>query len=154
TTYANAHAGHGRTFTTYDVLVRYLRARGFDVTFVRNITDVDDKILARAKELGEDPIAFSKRMTQVNQEELHAIGCLDPDVEPKVSDHIGEIIALVGDLVKKGTAYVAPTPVGQDVYFSVRGFADYGKLSRRKIDDLLAGARVEVGEVKRDPLDF
>lgn len=154
TTYDHAHAGHARTYTAFDVLVRFLRARGYDVTFVRNVTDVDDKILKRAAERGEDPLAFSRRMSDVNDAELRAIGCLDPDVQPRVSECVPDIIALVEQLVAKGAAYVAPTDKGNDVYFAVREFPGYGKLSHRNIDDLLAGARVEVGEVKRDPLDF
>jgi cysteinyl-tRNA synthetase len=154
TTYDHAHAGHARTFIAFDVLVRFLRARGLEVTFVRNITDVDDKILKRALELGESPIEFSRRMSVVNAAELRAIGCLEPDVEPRVSDHIAEIVELVGALVARGAAYVSATPKGNDVYFAVRAFPGYGKLSHRNVDDLLSGARVEPGEQKRDALDF
>ena len=154
TTYDHAHAGHARTNTTFDVLVRHLRARGFAVTFVRNVTDVDDKILKRAKELGEEPLALSKRMGDICDAELASIGCMRPDHEPRVSTHIPEIIALTEKLIEKGSAYVATTPKGNDVYFAVRSFPDYGKLSKRKIDELQAGARVEVGEIKKDPLDF
>jgi cysteinyl-tRNA synthetase len=154
TTYDHAHAGHARTFVAFDVLVRFLRARGFRVTYVRNVTDVDDKILKRAAERGEAPLELSRRMSLVNADELHGAGCMDPDVEPRVSETIPEIVALVGELVDKGAAYPAETEIGTDVYFAVRSFPGYGKLSHRKIDDLLSGARVEVGEVKRDPLDF
>src|SRR5580700_2341299 len=94
TTYDHAHAGHARTFIVFDVLVRFLRARGYRVTFVRNMTDVDDKILARAKERGEAPLALSKRMADINTEELRACGCADPDHEPKVSENIDAIVAL------------------------------------------------------------
>jgi cysteinyl-tRNA synthetase len=138
----------------FDVLVRFLRARGFRVTYVRNVTDVDDKILKRAAERGEAPLELSKRMSLVNADELHGAGCMDPDVEPRVSETIPEIVALVEDLVAKGAAYPATTETGTDVYFAVRAFPGYGKLSHRKVDDLISGARVEVGEVKRDPLDF
>jgi len=154
TTYDHAHAGHARTFIAFDVLVRFLRARGYRVTFVRNVTDVDDKILKRALERGEPPLELSRRMSQVNAEELHAVGCLDPDFEPRVSEHVGQIVRLIEELVAKGAAYVAATDKGNDVYFAVRAFPGYGKLSHRNIDDLQAGARVEVGESKRDPLDF
>jgi cysteinyl-tRNA synthetase len=154
TTYDHAHAGHARTFVAFDVLVRFLRARGLRVTYVRNVTDVDDKILKRAAERGEPPLELSKRMALVNADELHGAGCMDPDLEPRVSETIPEIVALVADLVAKGAAYPATTETGTDVYFAVRAFPGYGKLSHRKIDDLLSGARVEVGEVKRDPLDF
>lgn len=154
TTYDLAHAGHARTNTTFDVLVRHLRARGLRVTFVRNVTDVDDKILNRAKERNEDPLALSQRMSDLADIDLGAIGCQKPDHEPRVSTHIPEIIDLVTKLIENGSAYVVPTAVGQDVYFSVRNFKPYGKLSRRNLDDLVSGARVEVGDVKRDPLDF
>jgi cysteinyl-tRNA synthetase len=154
TTYDHAHAGHARTFVAFDVLVRFLRARGYRVTYVRNVTDVDDKILKRAAERGEPPLELSKRMSLVNADELHGAGCMDPDVEPRVSETIPEIVKLVEELVAKGAAYPAPTPTGTDVYFAVRAFPGYGKLSHRKVDDLISGARVEVGEVKRDPLDF
>lgn len=154
TTYDAPHAGHGRTHTTFDVLARHLRARGYEVTHVRNVTDVDDRILARAKERKEDPLALSSRMSDLCDRELRAIGCADPTHEPRVSRTIPEIIALIETLIDKGLAYVAPTPKGKDVLFAVRNFPDYGKLSHRNLDDLLSGARVEVDESKRDPLDF
>ncbi len=154
TTYDHAHAGHARTFIAFDVLVRFLRTRGYEVTFVRNVTDVDDKILKRAAERGEAPLALSKRMSEINAAELRAVGCLTPDVEPRVSESIPEIVSLIASLVDKGAAYVAPTDKGNDVYFAVRAFPGYGKLSHRNLDDLQAGARVEIGEVKRDPMDF
>jgi cysteinyl-tRNA synthetase len=154
TTYDHAHAGHARTCIAFDVLVRFLRARGFDVKFVRNVTDVDDKILKRARERGESPLAFSHRMAEINAAELRAIGCLEPDAEPRVSDTIPEIVELVEGLVARGAAYVSPTPKGNDVYFAVRAFPAYGKLSHRNVDDLMSGARVEPGEQKRDALDF
>lgn len=154
TTYHVAHAGHARTMTTFDVLVRHLRARGLKVTYVRNVTDVDDKILKKAAEAGEDPLAYSAARAKEVDLELKSIGCLKPDHEPKVSTHIPEIIALIEKLIEKGFAYVADTPKGKDVYFSVRSFPAYGKLSHRNIDDLLSGARIETGDIKRDPLDF
>ncbi len=154
TTYDHVHAGHARTFIAFDVLVRFLRVRGLDVTFVRNVTDVDDKILRRAQERGEPPLAFSQRMSDVNAAELRAIGCLEPDAEPRVSETIPEIVALVEKLVAQRAAYVSATPKGNDVYFAVRAFPAYGKLSHRNVDDLMSGARVEPGEQKRDALDF
>jgi cysteinyl-tRNA synthetase len=154
TTYDHAHAGHARTYVAFDVLVRFLRARGFSVTFVRNVTDVDDKILRRATECGEPPLEFSKRMAALNAGELHAVGCLDPDFEPRVSEHVPDILALTERLIERGAAYVAETDQGRDVYFAVRAFPGYGKLSHRNVDDLVSGARVEPGEAKRDPLDF
>jgi cysteinyl-tRNA synthetase len=154
TTYDHAHAGHGRTFIAFDVLVRFLRLRGYRVTFVRNVTDVDDKILQRARQRGEPALELSRRMSVINSEELLACGCAAPDLEPRVSESIDDIVRLIGELVAKEAAYVAPTAVGQDVYFAVRSFPEYGKLSRRVLDELVAGARVEPGEAKRDPLDF
>jgi cysteinyl-tRNA synthetase len=154
TTYDHAHVGHARTFVAFDVLVRFLRARGYRVTYVRNVTDVDDKILQRALERGEPPLELSRRMSLVNAEELRACGCLTPDAEPRVSETIGPIVALIEQLVAKDAAYVAETPKGRDVYFAVRAFPGYGKLSHRNVDDLVSGARVDPGDSKRDPLDF
>ncbi len=148
------HVGHGRTFTTFDVLVRHLRASGHRVVFVRNVTDVDDKILFKAKERGEEPLAYSARMTVLAQDDLRACGCLAPDHEPTVSEHIGPIVALVETLIAKGFAYVATTDVGRDVYYDVKAFGPYGKLSHRKLDEMQAGARVAVVEHKRNPEDF
>ncbi len=154
TTYDHAHAGHARTYVAFDVLVRFLRARGLNVSFVRNVTDVDDKILRRAMESGEPPLEFSKRMAALNAEELHSVGCLDPDFEPRVSEHLPDIVALIERLIERGAAYPATSDKGQDVYFAVRAFQGYGKLSHRNVDDLMSGARVDPGEAKRDPLDF
>ncbi|HEX3596034.1 MAG TPA: cysteine--tRNA ligase [Polyangiaceae bacterium] len=156
TVYDAPHAGHARSAVVFDVLVRTLRHRGFEAIAVRNITDVDDKILARAKENGEAPLELSSRMADLYRSEMIAVGCLPPDKEPKVSDHLPQIVALIEDLVGRGAAYAVDMPGGtRDVYFSVRGFPDYGKLSRRKLDELVAGARVEADETnKRDPMDF
>jgi cysteinyl-tRNA synthetase len=154
TPYDHAHAGHARTFVAFDVLVRFLRMRGYRVTFVRNLTDVDDKILKRAQERGEAPLDLSRRMSLINADELRGCGCMDPDHEPRVSETIPDIVALIERLVESGAAYAARTPTGTDVYFAVRAFPAYGRLSRRELDELKAGARVEVGEEKRDPLDF
>ena len=155
TVYDIAHAGNARPAVVFDVLARHLRASGYEVTYVRNITDVDDKILDRAKQLGEEPLALSARMAPIYQEDMRALGCQNPSVEPKVSEHIGEIIELIERLIANGAAYVVTLPSGaKDVYFSVRSFEGYGKLSRRNLDELEVGARVEPGEGKRDPLDF
>jgi cysteinyl-tRNA synthetase len=154
TTYNVAHAGHARANMAFDILVRHLRARGLKVTYVRNVTDVDDKILAASKETGEDPLALSGRMSRLVDDDMRAIGLLTPDVEPRVSTHLDDITRLIQRLLDTGFAYVAKTAKGQDVYFSVRSFPAYGKLSHRNIDDLLSGARIDVGESKRDPLDF
>jgi cysteinyl-tRNA synthetase len=154
TTYNVAHAGHARANMAFDVLVRHLRARGFEVLFVRNVTDVDDKILAAAKANGEEPLALSARMAKLVDDDMRALGLLSPDVEPRVSAHIDDIVELIETLLAKGHAYAVDTAKGQDVYFAVRSVAAYGKLSHRNIDDLLSGARVDVGESKKDPLDF
>ncbi|HEX6767682.1 MAG TPA: cysteine--tRNA ligase [Polyangiaceae bacterium] len=155
TAYDVPHIGHARAALLPDLLVRRLRALGQRVTYARNVTDVDDKILARAQKNGEEPLGLSRRMAVVYQEQMRSIGCLDPDQEPRVSEHLNEIVALVERLVERDAAYVVDMPGGKrDVYFSVRSFPGYGKLSRRRIDELVAGARVELGEEKRDPLDF
>ncbi|MCL2824022.1 MAG: cysteine--tRNA ligase [Polyangiaceae bacterium] len=155
TVYDLPHAGHARSAIAFDILVRHLQASGLQTTFVRNITDIDDKILARAQQSGEDPLQLSARMTQIYLDDISAINCLEPTHQPKVSDHIPEIIELVQTLIKNGAAYEVETPNGtHDIYFSVRSFAQYGKLSKRKLDDLETGARVEINDVKRDPLDF
>ena len=155
TVYDVPHAGHARAALAPDLLVRRLTHQGVKVTFVRNITDVDDKILERSSKNGESPLALSQRMTAVYQEEMASCGCLAPTHEPKVSETVPEIVALVQKLIENESAYVLDMGDGkQDVYFSVRSFPGYGKLSRRKIDDLQAGARVERDDHKRDPLDF
>jgi cysteinyl-tRNA synthetase len=154
TPYDRAHAGHARVYVVFDVLARHLRARGYQVTYTRNVTDVDDKILARAKENGEEPTTFSARMWDAAEKDLLTIGCGKPDHEPRVSTHIPEVVTLIESIIAAEHAYVVDTPKGKDVYFHVRSFAGYGKLSRRNIDDLLAGARVDPNELKKDPLDF
>jgi cysteinyl-tRNA synthetase len=155
TPYDHAHAGNARSAVAFDVLVRHLLARGYRVTSARNVTDVDDKILARAKEIGEPPLELSARMAKIYQADMRELGCLDPTFEPKVSETIPEITQLVEEIIAHGAGYAVEMPSGvRDVYFSVRSFAGYGKLSRRNIDELEAGARVEKDENKRDPLDF
>jgi hypothetical protein len=155
TVYDVPHVGHARSAVAPDVLVRHLRASGLRVTFVRNVTDIDDKILKRASETGEDPLALSARMTAIYREDVGALGCLRPDHEPKVSKHLPEVVGLVQRLLDHEADYVVDMPSGaRDVYFSVRSFDGYGKLSRRNLGDLEVGARVEASEHKRDPLDF
>ena len=150
TVYDLSHIGHARCYVAFDVLVRWLRRRGFEVQYVRNVTDVDDKIIARATGLGEDPLALAERFRREYEADMTALGCLRPDVEPKVSEHIPAIVTLIERLVATDHAYAADG----DVYFAVRSFAPYGRLSKRKLDDLQAGARVDVAEHKHDPLDF
>jgi len=151
TVYDHAHLGHARCYVVWDVVVRHLRSRGLDVRYVRNFTDVDDKIIKRANERGEDPVALAARYAASFHEDMDAIGCLRPDVEPRVSGHVPQIVALIERLVARGFAYA---PGNGDVYYAVRKFPGYTRLSRRNLDDLMAGARVEPGEAKRDPLDF
>ena len=155
TVYDVPHAGHARAALSFDLLVRHLRASGYRVTYVRNITDIDDKILKRSQETGEAPLTLSARMARVYQEDVAAINCVDPDHQPKVSDHLPEVIGIVQKLVDNGSAYAVDGVGGtKDVYFAVRSFAAYGKLSHRNIDDLEVGARVAENDQKRDPLDF
>ncbi len=155
TTYDISHVGHARAALAPDVLVRHLRGQGAKVIYTRNITDVDDKILARSKENNEAPTTLSARMTEAYQQDIEALGCATPDHQPRVSDHIVEIIQIIETLIEKGAAYAVELPSGlKDVYYSVRAFKDYGKLSNRNLDDLVSGARVEVSDIKRDPLDF
>lgn len=151
TIYDYCHIGHARTFVSFDVIARYLRHIGFDLKFVRNITDVDDKIINRANENGETIDALTKRMTQAMHQDFDNLGMLRPDVEPTVTDHIPEIIEMVERLINKGHAYVA---ANGDVLFSVSSFENYGQLSQQDLDMLQAGSRVEVDENKNSPLDF
>jgi cysteinyl-tRNA synthetase len=155
TVYDVPHAGNARAALVPDILVRLLRSLGYEVTYVRNITDVDDKILDRAKLEGISPLELSAKMARVYQDLMHQLGCLPPTHEPKVSENIGQIVQLIENIVARGCGYVIDRPNGtRDVYFSVRSFAEYGKLSRRKIEELQVGARIERDEDKLDPLDF
>jgi cysteinyl-tRNA synthetase len=150
TVYSFVHIGNMRTFTTFDTIVRYLRYRGFQVRYVRNYTDVDDKIINAAKETGEDPIALAARFVREFEADAKALHLIPPDVSPKVSETIPEIISIIEKLVANGVAY----PSQGDVYFQVSKYPQYAGLSHRKLDDLKSGARVEPGEAKREPLDF
>ncbi len=150
TVQANPHVGHGRSAVAFDVIRRYLVYRGFDVTYVRNITDIDDKIITAANEQGLTIDVVAERAAERFQATQDALGVLRPDVEPKATDHISEIIQMIGDLVDAAFAYEA----GGDVYFSVRSFPGYAKLSNRNLDEMLSGARIATGDIKRDPLDF
>jgi len=150
TVYDLSHIGHARANVVFDTIVRYLRRRGFDVTFVRNFTDIDDKIIRRANREGVAAREIAERYIRAFYEDFDRMGLLRPDIEPRATDHVPEIIRLAGRLVDAGKAYV----VDGDVYYSVKGFPGYGKLSGKNTEDLLAGARVDVDERKRDPLDF
>ena len=151
TAYDYCHIGHARSAIVFDVLVRYLTHLGFEVTFVRNFTDVDDKIINRANKEGVDSAEIAERFIAAFHEDMERLGVQRATVEPRATEYIGEMIRICEVLIEKGAAY--STPSG-DVYFRVRAFADYGKLSGRSIDDLQAGARVMPGEEKEDPLDF
>ncbi len=149
TVYDMAHIGHARSAVAFDVVVRYLKRR-HKVTYARNYTDIDDKIIKRANELGQTPEQVSSRYVVEYLADMDALGCIRPTVEPKVSTHLPQIITMVGELVAKGNAY----PAGGDVYYAVESFPNYGKLAKRALDDMQAGARVEPGEHKRNPMDF
>ena len=151
TTYDYCHLGHARMLVAFDVVVRYLRARGFDVTYVRNITDIDDKILARATQNNELFSDLTARFIKAMHEDERALAILPPDLEPRATGHIEQIIAMIETLIAKDFAYRA---TNDDVYFAVTRFPDYGKLSKKKLDELLDGARIEIGELKKDPRDF
>lgn len=151
TTYDYLHLGHARMLVAFDVVTRYLRARGYDVSYVRNITDIDDKILNRASENGELFSDLTDRFIEAMHEDEKALAVLPPDVEPRATGHIDEIVDMIKTLIEKDMAYRADNG---DVYFSVMNFPDYGKLSKKKMDELLDGARIEVGELKKDPRDF
>lgn len=151
TIYDYCHIGHARTYVAFDVVVRYLRERGYNVKYVRNITDVDDKIIRRAAENNEAIDDVTQRFTQAMHADFDALNLLRPDVEPTVTGHMGDIVAMIETLIANGNAYVAKDG---DVLFDVSTFDNYGKLSRQNLEQLQAGARVEVTDNKQDPLDF
>ncbi|NRN27870.1 cysteine--tRNA ligase [Photorhabdus heterorhabditis] len=151
TIYDLCHIGHGRTFVSFDVVARYLRYLGYDLTYVRNVTDVDDKIIKRAAENHESCDELTSRMLAEMYKDFDALNILRPDLEPRATRHIPEIIELAESLIKRGHAYVADNG---DVMFSVESDLDYGALSRQDLSQLQAGARVEVADVKRNPMDF
>ncbi len=151
TVYDRCHVGHARSLIFFDAVVRYLRWRGYDVRFVRNVTDIDDKIIERAAADGVGWKELAERYTESMHSDLRALGCVVPDIEPQATDHIEEMLALVGQLEAKGLAYKAGEG---NVFFSVGDFEAYGRLSGRKTDDLMAGARVEVDKRKKNPMDF
>ncbi|MDO6823485.1 cysteine--tRNA ligase [Marinobacter sp. 1_MG-2023] len=151
TVYDYCHLGHARVLVAFDVVTRYLRDRGYDVTYVRNITDIDDKILRRAEENGEPFTDLTERMIAAMHEDEARLGVLPPSAEPRATDYISEITAMINTLIESDHAYAADNG---DVYFSVESFKGYGKLSKKKLEDLLAGARIDVHEAKRSPADF
>ncbi|HEY6643570.1 cysteine--tRNA ligase [Povalibacter sp.] len=151
TVYDYCHIGHARSKIAFDVVRRYLAFKGYKVTFVRNITDIDDKIIKRAAENKESVQALTQRFIAAMHEDYDRLCILRPDFEPKATEHVPSIIAMTQALIEKSFAYVA---TNGDVMYSVSAFADYGKLSGRQLGDLRAGARVAIDEAKRDPLDF
>ena len=151
TVYDYCHLGHGRLLAVFDVVSRFLRSQGWDLTYVRNITDIDDKILQRAAERGEDYQELTRYFIDAMLEDETRLGIQRPDIEPRATAHISEIIAMIQQLLDKGHAYLAPNG---DVYYRVTSFENYGRLSNTNLDELLAGARVEVDEAKEDPRDF
>jgi cysteinyl-tRNA synthetase len=151
TVYDYCHIGHARSKVAFDIVRRYLTYRGFNVTFVRNITDIDDKIIARAAENRESVTELTDRFTRAMHEDYDRLGILRPDHEPRATHHVASIIAMTERLIEKGYAYVASNG---DVMYSVAKFDGYGKLSGKNLSDLRAGARVAVDDAKRDPLDF
>jgi len=150
TVYNHIHIGNARTFLSFDVIRRYLEWRGFDVSFVRNITDVDDKIINRAREEQVTAPEIAAKYTAAFHEAMERLGVKAPTYEPYATQTIDEMIEMIERLIEKGNAYES----GGDVYFAVRSFDGYGKLSGRDVDDMRSGARIEVGDLKRDPLDF
>jgi cysteinyl-tRNA synthetase len=152
TVYDRCHIGHARAYVSFDVVQRYLRYRGYDVTYVRNFTDVDDKIIVRANERGESVTELTDRFIREYHEDMEALGVACADVEPRVTDHVAEIVAMVRRIIERGHAYV----VDGDVYFDIASYPGYLGLSGRKLDDMKAGASERVGAEKRTrhPMDF
>lgn len=151
TVYDLCHVGHARVMVVFDVITRYLRASGFEVSYIRNITDIDDKIIARANENGESIQSLTERFIDEMNQDVDALGVIRPSLEPKATESMNEITTMIKTLIDKGFAYAADNG---DVYYDVSKFDGYGKLSGRNIDELRAGERVAVNEAKNDPLDF
>jgi cysteinyl-tRNA synthetase len=155
TVYDYFHIGNARPFIIFDVLRRYLEHRGYEVTFVQNFTDIDDKMIHRANAEGITVPRLAERFIEEYYKDADALGIHRATIAPRATEHMAEIISIIIKILRKGHAYIVETPSGSgDVYFDVKSYAPYGKLSKQSLDELEAGARVEVGEVKRDPLDF
>mgnify|MGYP001239062919 CR=1 FL=1 len=150
TVYDLCHIGHARSTLVFDVLVRYLRARGLQVTYVRNFTDIDDKIIDRARTLGREPASLAREYIDAFYEDMGRLGIRNADHEPLATEHIPGMIRMIGELMDKGFAYLE----GTDVFYSVLAFDDYGGLSGRRLEEMKAGSRVAVDEKKRHPMDF
>jgi cysteinyl-tRNA synthetase len=151
TVYDLCHLGHARVFVVFDMVTRWLRASGYQVDYVRNITDIDDKIIKRAHENGETPAALTERFIAEMHQDERALGVLPPDHEPRATAYVAQMLSLIEQLIRNNLAYPAPNG---DVYYSVRAFPEYGRLSGKSLDELRAGERVEVDPSKRDPMDF
>jgi len=151
TPYDYAHIGHARVMVVYDVIRRWLQAGGLQVRYVRNITDIDDKIINRANDNGETVGSLSERFIRYMDQDAAALGVDKPDFEPRATQYIADMLRIIEQLAERGLAYKAPNG---DVYYSVRRFPGYGKLSGKSLEDLRAGERVEVDPAKQDPLDF
>ncbi len=151
TVYDLSHIGHARQAMVYAMITDYLRYRGYNVKYVRNYTDVDDKIIKKANEYGKNALDFSREQIEENEKDMAGLHITDADVKPKASEYIDKIINFVAKLIEKGYAYVTPNG---DVYYRVRNFREYGKLSHRNVDDMLNGVRIELEEGKEDPIDF
>ncbi|MDD3528578.1 MAG: cysteine--tRNA ligase [Gallionellaceae bacterium] len=151
TVYDYCHLGHARVLVVFDMITRWLRASGYDVTYVRNITDIDDKIIKRANENGEPFTTLTQRFIDAMHADSAALGVLPPDHEPRATEYVGKMLAMIETLIGNGHAYAA---ANGDVYYAVQTFAEYGRLSGKSLDDLRAGERVEVDPNKRDPMDF
>ncbi|MEK6200839.1 MAG: cysteine--tRNA ligase [Desulfobulbaceae bacterium] len=150
TSYDFCHIGHARSALAFDMIVRYLRYRGYTVTYIRNFTDIDDKIINRAAEQGVSAQTLAERYIDEFYVAMDKLGIDRPTLEPRATEHIPEMIELISELISKGLAY----PSGSDVYYSVNGFPEYGKLSGRNLDDMQAGARIAINEKKNHPMDF
>ncbi len=150
TSYDYCHIGHARSALVFDMVVRYLRYRDYKVTFVRNFTDIDDKIIKRSREQGIDSAALAQRFIDEFYTDMDGLGVLRPDLEPRATEHIGEMIEFIQELIAKNMAYQS----GSDVYFRVDRFQPYGRLSGRSLEDMQAGARIEVNDQKENPMDF
>ena len=150
TAYDYCHIGHARSVLAFDMIYRYLQYRGYQVTYVRNFTDIDDKIINRAHEQNTTPEELSERFIGKFHEDMEQLGVASPTIEPKATEHIQEIIAMIEGLIDKAMAY----QVEGDVYYAVEKFNEYGILSKRSLDDMQAGARIEINEKKRNPMDF
>ena len=150
TVYDLCHIGHARSAIVFDVLARYLRAKGWDVTYVRNFTDIDDKIIERARQLGKETGTLAQEYIDAFYEDMGKLGVMKADLEPRATEHIDGMIEMIGTLIDKGFAYEEDN----DVFYSVDKFKGYGQLSGRRLEDMKAGSRIAVDERKRHPMDF